>query len=156
MFVCVLSLSRKVAGCQRFWTKFSGFSGSSFSSLFMALAAICQHVSSQIQLPLVWVKIYPHVAYVVLLWKQALIFTQDTWHIKYVRFIIFVLFFTNVHNLLQAQGGKSSWQSHEISFLQLKYLMSYNFFFFWMNLWVNFNPLRLVKVNALHCASLKH
>ena len=60
VFVCLCyQLSRRVAGCLRFWTKLSGFSGSGFSPLLMALAAICQHVSSQVQLQLVWVKIHP-------------------------------------------------------------------------------------------------
>ena len=31
----------------------------SVSPVFRALAAICQHVGSQVQLPLVWVKIHP-------------------------------------------------------------------------------------------------
>ena len=67
LYVCY-QLSRRVAGCLRFWTKLSGFSGSGFSPLFLALAAICQHVGSQVQLPLVWVKIHPlHTACRVLL-----------------------------------------------------------------------------------------
>ena len=51
MSVCY-QLSRRVAGWPRFWTKFSSFSGSGFSPLFTSLAVICQHVGSQVQLPL--------------------------------------------------------------------------------------------------------
>ena len=53
----------------RFWTKFSGFSGSPGCHPAM---------SSQVQLPLVWVKIHPlSTACSVLLWKTGWIFTQD-------------------------------------------------------------------------------
>ena len=39
-----------------------------------------------------------------------------TWVNMYVFYYLIFLFFTNVCNLLQAQGEKSSGQSHEISF----------------------------------------
>ncbi len=47
------------------------------------------HVSSQVQLPLVWVKIHPlRMACMVLLWKHGWHFTQDVQRIKYASFII--------------------------------------------------------------------
>ena len=96
-------LSGRVVGCLRFWIKFSGFSRSGFSPPFMALAAICQHVSSQVQLPLVWVKLHPlHMACRVLL-----IFTQGVWRIKYVRALLFTFFFSHRYIIFcKHKGGK--------------------------------------------------
>ena len=48
LYTCLVLLTVK-----RFRTKFNGFSWSSLTPLFMALAAICQPVGSQVQLPLV-------------------------------------------------------------------------------------------------------
>ena len=88
-----------------------------------------QHVSSQVQPLLVWVKIHPlHTPCSVLLWKHGWIFTQHVWRIKsaWLNYLKF-LYFINVHNLQQAQGGKSSWQSHEIYFPNSN-IYCYNFF----------------------------
>ena len=68
-----------------------------------------QHVSSQVQPPLVWVKIHPlRTPCRVLLWKHGWIFTRDVHpgrQICMVFYFLFFLYFTNVHNFQQAQRG---------------------------------------------------
>ena len=52
-----------------------------------------QHVSSQVQPPLVLVEIHPlRTPCRVLLWKQGWIFTQDVYRVKYVLFLLFKMF----------------------------------------------------------------
>ena len=50
-------------------------------------------------------------------WQEDVkVFTQDVYRVKCVFFHYLIFwYFTNVHNLQQAQGEKSSWQCHEIT-----------------------------------------
>ena len=57
--LCVINCQEELLAARGSGPNSVVFNGSSFSPLFTALASICQHVGSQVQLPLVWVKIHP-------------------------------------------------------------------------------------------------
>ena len=109
MSVCY-QLSRRVAGCPRFWTKISGFSGSGFS-LAIVQGPGC-HLPTRRFSSSATTGMGENSPTTYTLQGSSL----KTWVNMYVFYYLIFLFFTNVCNLLQAQGEKSSGQSHEISF----------------------------------------
>ena len=66
-----------------------------------------QHVSSQVQPPLIWVKIHPQRTPCRVFFENMGEFSPRTYTTSnlYFKNIYIYLYFTNVHNLQQAQGG---------------------------------------------------
>ena len=108
-------LSRRVAGCPRFWTKFSGSSGSGqFLAIVYTLAAICADHPNTSVLKFshhwYWWKFTHYVHFAGFFFENMGEFSPRTCTASnmYGFYYLKCLYFTNVQHLQQTQGVKCS------------------------------------------------
>ena len=115
-------LEESAVSC-RWFSQSSVVVGIHFLTIVYTLAAICAHPpdTSILKFSHHWYgwKFTHYVQHAGFFFENMGEFSPRAYDaLNYVCFLLFkILFFTNVHNFLQEQGEKSSWQSHEISFL---------------------------------------
>ena len=111
------------------------------------LHRLSQHVSSQVQLLLVWVKIHPlRTPCRVLLWKHGWIFTQDVHHVKSVFFYYLIFCVFHKHTQSSASTTRKKVVDNVMKFLFCNWNIYWVTIFF-NELGLNFHPLHTAKVN---------